>query len=158
MADNYTTNLGSGGDTYAADEILGVKFPRVKFTLGADGSNDGDVSATNKMPVTGTLSVSAVPQSSTSNNVAQTAVTTTSAQVLATNASRKKGIFQNTGTTVIKLGLGRTPTQTAYHIALKACASQDDGSGGTYIDSNWTGAVNAVSSSTGGTMVVTEQT
>lgn len=50
MADNYTANAGSGGDTFAADDVAGVKYPRVKLAVGADGVNDGDVSATNPMP------------------------------------------------------------------------------------------------------------
>lgn len=55
MADNTTLNTGSGGDTLATDDIAGVKYPRSKIVLGADGSNDGDVSSANPLPVTGTL-------------------------------------------------------------------------------------------------------
>lgn len=55
MADNTTLNSGSGGDTLATDDIGGVKYPRSKIVLGADGSNDGDVSSANPLPVTGTL-------------------------------------------------------------------------------------------------------
>lgn len=51
MADNVVLNSGSGGDTAAADEILGIKYQRVKITLGADGVNDGDLASGNKMPV-----------------------------------------------------------------------------------------------------------
>jgi hypothetical protein len=51
MADNTTLNPGVGGDTAAADDIDGVKYQRVKLTLGADGVNDGDVSASNPIPV-----------------------------------------------------------------------------------------------------------
>lgn len=52
MADNITTNPGTGGDTLAADDIGGVKFPRTKLVIGADGVNDGDVSASNPLPIT----------------------------------------------------------------------------------------------------------
>ena len=38
MSDNYTANPGSGGDTFAADDISGVKTPRVKLQWGADGT------------------------------------------------------------------------------------------------------------------------
>ncbi len=55
MADNVTTNPGTGGETFATDDIAGVQYPRSKITLGADGVNDGDVSATNPMPVTGSF-------------------------------------------------------------------------------------------------------
>ena len=61
MADNTTLNPGSGGDIAATDDIDGVKWQRVKLTLGADGVNDGDVSAANPVPVAGSLSVSNFP-------------------------------------------------------------------------------------------------
>jgi hypothetical protein len=48
MADNVT--LPGTGEIVAADNIGAAKFQRVKVTLGADGANDGDVSATNPMP------------------------------------------------------------------------------------------------------------
>jgi hypothetical protein len=52
MADNTTLNSGTGGDVIASDDIgPGVKYQRVKITLGADGVNDGDVSSSNAMPV-----------------------------------------------------------------------------------------------------------
>ena len=51
MADNVTLNAGSGGAVAAADDISGVMYQRVKLTLGADGDNDGDVSASNPIPV-----------------------------------------------------------------------------------------------------------
>lgn len=50
MADNYTANAGSGGDTFAADDISAVKWPRVKIGHGADGSAT-DVSTASPMPV-----------------------------------------------------------------------------------------------------------
>ena len=50
MADDYTTNPGTGGNTFASDEITGVHYPRVKVTWGADGTAN-DASATNPVPV-----------------------------------------------------------------------------------------------------------
>ena len=58
MADNVTANAGSGGATFASDDISSIQYPRVKITLGADGVNDGDVSSSNPIPITGTVSVS----------------------------------------------------------------------------------------------------
>lgn len=55
MADNFTTNAGSGGDTFGADDIGGIKFPRTKIIVGADGTNDGDVSSANPLPIGGTV-------------------------------------------------------------------------------------------------------
>lgn len=55
MADNFETNAGSGGSTFAADDISGVLYPRTKIVIGADGMNDGDVSSANPLPVGGTI-------------------------------------------------------------------------------------------------------
>ena len=41
----------SGGDTIAADDISGVKYQRIKLIHGADGTNDGDVSTANGLPI-----------------------------------------------------------------------------------------------------------
>jgi hypothetical protein len=38
MADNFIANAGAGGDTFGADDIAGVKYPRSKVGFGADGS------------------------------------------------------------------------------------------------------------------------
>ena len=67
MADNTELNPGTGGDIAATDDIDGVKYQRVKLTLGADGVNDGDLSAANPMPVAGAVTVGNFP--------AQTALT-----------------------------------------------------------------------------------
>lgn len=52
MADNITTNPGTGGAVLATDDIGGVQFPRTKIVIGADGVNGGDVSGANPLPVT----------------------------------------------------------------------------------------------------------
>lgn len=52
--DNFVTDPGAGGDTFGADDIGGVKFPRVKLIVGADGVNDGDVASGNPLPITAT--------------------------------------------------------------------------------------------------------
>lgn len=51
MADDVTLDAMSGGDTVAADDIGGVKFQRMKLIHGANGTNDGDVSTANGLPV-----------------------------------------------------------------------------------------------------------
>lgn len=50
MADNYTTNPGTGGSTFASDDVGSVHYPRVKPSWGADGSAV-DVSAAAPLPV-----------------------------------------------------------------------------------------------------------
>ncbi len=52
MADNFISNPGVGGSTFAADELSGVLYPRTKIVIGANGANDGDVSSANPLPVT----------------------------------------------------------------------------------------------------------
>lgn len=49
MADNST--LPATGDVIASDDVGGVKYQRIKLTLGADGVNDGDLSSANPLPV-----------------------------------------------------------------------------------------------------------
>lgn len=51
MADNFATNAGSGGSTFASDDITSVHYPRVKLVHGADGTNDGDIATANPLPV-----------------------------------------------------------------------------------------------------------
>jgi hypothetical protein len=55
LADNTQLSAAVGsGDVLASDDIGGVKYPRGKIVIGADGTNDGDVSASNPLPVKGT--------------------------------------------------------------------------------------------------------
>lgn len=37
MADNFQTNPGSGGNTFASDEVGGTHYTRVKVSVGPDG-------------------------------------------------------------------------------------------------------------------------
>jgi len=57
MADNTTLNTGTGGDVIATDDIGGIKVQRVKFIIGNDGVNNGDVSATNPLPITAPVAI-----------------------------------------------------------------------------------------------------
>lgn len=98
-------------------------------------------------------------QSNTSTAPAQTAVGAAASSVLAANAARKRVKIQNTGTTIIYLSFRATnPTVTAYHVALPACGSANDGSSLPYIDTVWTGEIRAISSAAGGTIVIEEDT
>lgn len=88
---------------------------------------------------------------------AQTSVSNVAGTLLSVNRARRGLMIQNTGTTIIYLILGSgTPTSTVYHIALRACSSANDGNGGAYNDDAWIGAVQAISSAPGGTVVMTE--
>lgn len=70
MADNVTLDSMSGGDLVAAVDIGGVKFQRVKVTLGAGGENDGDVSDANPMPVSGSLVITNADITAVKNSLA----------------------------------------------------------------------------------------
>ncbi len=50
MAENVAITPGSG-DTVGADDISSVKYQRIKLIHGDDGTNDGDVSTANGLPV-----------------------------------------------------------------------------------------------------------
>jgi hypothetical protein len=71
MADNVILNLGTGGDTVAADDISGVKHQRAKIEYGADGS------ATDVSPITGLPIVSGAPTAATATWDSSTADETT---------------------------------------------------------------------------------
>jgi hypothetical protein len=101
------------------------------------------------------------PTSTTANalpGVNPVTVNGTSVAILSSNASRKECIIVNTGTTIIYLGLGATATTTAYHIVLAKCTVANDGTGSSWTSDMWKGSINAIGSTTGGTVVVTELT
>ena len=50
MADNFVADAGSGGSTFAADDIGSVLYPRGKVVWGADGVA-GDASMANPLPI-----------------------------------------------------------------------------------------------------------
>lgn len=96
MADNFVANSGSGGSTFASDDIGSVQYPRVKPSWGADGSaTDASVAAplpvqgifdSNKMSISGTLvtpKYAAIAASSSGNNTIVAAVTSNKIRVLA---------------------------------------------------------------------------
>jgi hypothetical protein len=52
MADNSSLPVASGNETFANDDIGGVKYPRAKMTWGPDGTaNDTDVASGKPLPV-----------------------------------------------------------------------------------------------------------
>lgn len=99
------------------------------------------------------------PQSAASAP-AQTSVSDGAGTILAANPKRKGFMVQNTGTTIIYIAFSSTdPTTSAYHVALPACSSANDGTSQPYTDDAcYTGVVKAIGSAAGGTCVVTEFT
>lgn len=86
MSDNTTINPGAGGDIIATDDIAGVKYPRSKLVLGADGVNDGDVSSSNPLPMrqnagSGTLTGAVINASSSGDNTLVSGTTSQTVRV-----------------------------------------------------------------------------
>lgn len=84
MADNVDITPGVG-KTVAADEIAGALHQRIKVTIGNDGTNDGDVSATNPLPVvvsSGTTSITGTVAITGSTSVINTVTVTGSTSVI----------------------------------------------------------------------------
>ena len=50
MADDFVSNPGVGGVTFASDEVSSKHYPRLKLIHGADGVNAGDVAVANPFP------------------------------------------------------------------------------------------------------------
>ncbi len=125
-----------------------------------DGINTAAVKASSTAALaTDPALVVKLPGSTISSAPAQTAVGTTAVQVLTANTARREVIIKNTGITVIKLNLGAiAPTQTVYHISLGGDSVADNGLGGVYVSEIWNGAIQAISSAAGGTIVITELT
>jgi hypothetical protein len=72
MADNVEADPGSGGATFASDDIGGVQYPRTKVVWGADGAAN-DTSAAAPLPVvqTGTHTVTATQATAANLNVTE---------------------------------------------------------------------------------------
>ena len=106
MADNITLNPGLAGKIVATDDILGVQYQRNKITLGADGVNDGDISAANPMPVY-FPPVSPVDRSGTitTGGVAQV--------LMAANSIRQGFAVQNTSAGILYINTTNGTASTA---------------------------------------------
>lgn len=111
--------------------------------------------------VSGTLQVEVTEATSdTATSPSQKTVGTSAITLLPANANRKGFIIQNQGTTVVKLLLGSgVPDQNNYTMALPACGVNNDASSQPWCGPPgliWTGAVQAISSASGGLVGVVE--
>lgn len=107
MADNVTITQGSGTDI-GADEISGVKYQRIKLIHGADGTNDGDVSSANPLPVdlgsnndvtvTGTVDLGATDNAVLDTIATNTGNALTDTQLRATAVPVSGTVTANAGT------------------------------------------------------------
>jgi hypothetical protein len=152
MSDNTRLPAGTAdGDTYASDDISSVKFQRVKVTLGADGANDGDVSSTNAMPISGTVTANATKSSTaTLSNVSNS---TSSGTLLSSNSSRIGATFYNDDTEAfVYLKLGTTASSTSFTIKIAP---------GGYYELPlpvYAGRIDGIATAASGTLRITELT
>jgi hypothetical protein len=124
-----------------------------------DGTNTATVKAASTAALaTDTALVVVEPGSTTAGACANTAVTSTSSAVLAANAARREVMITNTDVVAVYVGLGQTPSATAYHVVLAPCAVAHDGSGGSFVSDVFTGAINAIAASTTGHVAIVELT
>lgn len=109
MADNVTINDANDTDVaVAADEIGSAWYQRIKLVHGADGTNDGDVSSANPLPVTSTPSASG-----TATGGAAAVTEAASATILAANADRLGAIVFNPLGVDLLINLGTAAASTA---------------------------------------------
>lgn len=130
-----------GGNTVGLNHPLPVELSDGTNALGTDANP---------------LVVEGAP-SGTSTAPASTAVGAAASTLLAANPTRLEAMVVNTGITVIFLALGQTPTTSAYHVALAACSTANDGTGGTFTTDIWKGTIRAITAAAG-TVCVTELT
>jgi hypothetical protein len=96
VSDNFVANAGSGGSTFASDDIGSVQYPRVKISWGADGTAN-ETAIASPIPVQGTVESNqmtaggsvvtpkfvTIAASSSGNNTIVAAVTAKKIRVLA---------------------------------------------------------------------------
>ena len=136
-------NPGSGPLAVAVDRIAGDDFELVKITLGAIGTDDGPVSATNPLPI------KIAAPTGTASRVGDSASSVT---VLAANAARRGATFFNESTAILYLKFGATASTTSYAVQIPSLAYYELPFGYTGIcDGIW-------ASDAGGNVQVTEVT
>jgi len=154
------TGAGSGG-TSSVDESTFTAGVSAGTPIMIYDPTSGELVIAQASPGTRILQVAAsvtvAPVTSNASTSTVLAVGTTSVQAIAANAGRKKLILQNAGTTQLLVLLGSgTASNSLYSLILPAGGSTRDGSSPIYVDTMWTAAVQAISSSAGGILTVTE--
>lgn len=113
MADNVTvTVFGGGSAVMATDDISSVHFERIKLALGADGVNDGDVSATNPVP--------AKERRPATPALANVAGSASSVTLLASNASRLQAMLFNDSAAALYIKFGATASTSSFTVKVAA--------------------------------------
>ena len=117
-------NPGSGPLAVAVDRIAGDDFELVKITLGAIGTDDGPVSATNPLPIkidqTTPGTTNAVADLAPANQATgQVTATTLAATMVIARATRKSVLIRNTDA-AISVYIGPATVSAVNGMLLKA--------------------------------------
>jgi hypothetical protein len=157
------TGAGSGGTSAVDESTFSAGVTAGTPAMAENGGENlvlaCDASRNLKVNIAaGAITVSPVVSSTVSSPSIVT-VGTSSALLLAANASRKRAGLQNVGTTrlyVLRAASGATLSN--YHFILPAGGNTADGSSLFYQDPMWQGAYCAVSSASGGSCSIEELT
>jgi hypothetical protein len=115
VSDNTRLNKASSndGDWYASDDIDGIKYSRVKLIHGNDGINDGDVSASNPLPVSvGNTSTITLRTAITATQTNAALVTQAPGGQLVITEVSVAAANANTEDCSVRIGLGASTTPT----------------------------------------------
>lgn len=113
MADGVPYTPGSGV-TIASDDIGGAQYQRIKVVIGTDGTNDGDISAANPMPVT--VAAASGTATSAKQDTGNTSLATIAAKDFAT---------QTTLAVVAAKDFSTSALQTSGNASLTTLAAKD---------------------------------
>lgn len=160
MADNTTLPVPStSGDVIATDDIDGVKYQRVKMTIGADGVDDGDVSSTNPLPVEiqGSIPVTIASAIEITNDAGNAIPVSAASLPLPTGAATEASLSTVSG--AVSSGAmqvkAKRPDQVKWSFAKVVAANGIDTEYGTLLQ---TGSGMAVSQSSGNLVITTGTT
>jgi hypothetical protein len=155
MADNVVANAGSGGSTFATDDIAGVHYPRTKMVWGADGAVN-DTSAAAPLPVGdagGSLTVDNAALSVTGGGVEATALRVTLASdstgVVSVDDNGASLTVDNAALSVVGGGVEATALRVTLASDSTGVLSVDDNGGTLTVD----GTVTAVGAAADGAAV-----
>jgi hypothetical protein len=156
-------NVVAGGGAGGTSSTFGASFPGIGTAAGAKDIS-GNMAALNldgsgNLKIAGSLTVNPTQSNTATAITSPFTVGTLSIQAIAANASRKRLTLQCVGTTVIYVLFGAsTASSSNYHIALAANGTSNDGSSRIWTDTMWTGAVQVISSASGGSLSIMENT
>ena len=157
-----TTTVAQGGNTWTVQQgsapwsVTGLPDVRlIASTPTIGGVNATQTGGWDVRLIAGTATAATVTsvnqKSATPPAINTVSLGTFASPTFAANTSRKSFWVQNVGTRVVYLGLGATPSATAYHFALASGTLAHSGNGGIYFDSEWVGTVTAIADAATGT-------